>query len=382
MKVKVQKKDLENAIKLVGATVSNKDLGVRSHFVFRYKNDQFAVYTSYGRIFSSTPIPAEVSDISEDPEENRFTIEAKRLTKWLRVAGDGFVSLAFKGGVVSARAMRGSVKFRSLDPSVFPWWDTILQGSTQTAKVESTVLSSVLSFVKPFASDDENKVPALCSASFLDGVLRATDRSRMAIVQVPMMEDVGARVWAKEIGQIKKFLETKSGEIEILEDKKKERCFFLRHADGSVFGQSRSQHEFPETNVEVSSAYDDAEYKWQFDRQEMITAIDFLSVSSQEEDFKLDLKREGDQILLSLLAAAGGRVSLEVYCPEYEGEEDMDFSLDYSLFKGVLSQLKQDSIAMVIRSMEGTKRKSGYVAFKEEEEDITSFILMVWYGTH
>lgn len=356
MKLSFSKDALESTLKVVGGTVSTSDRGLGGHYVFRQKDGKMAIYTSAGKLFSSSPLECEVDSAADVS----FTIEAKRLNKWLRTV-NGDLALSFSGGVVTASAMMGEVKFRSLDPDMFPWWDSSQAAATKSVTVDASNLADILGFVKPFCSSDDTIHPGMCSTEVVDSCFYATDNASLAVVRAEGFGQSNLRVWAKEISSAVRFLSTVEGSVDVYEHTN---CFMFVSDSGALFGQARPEHAIPQIEVDPKQAYKLSETFWTFSGEDMKRSIDFLSVSAQEEDYSLTIKQVGEKLFLEMKAAAGGSVSVEIACQEVQGKEEVSIPVHFERFSKMLQQISDEPAIMGIKDYGGG---SGIYIFHEDD---------------
>jgi hypothetical protein len=103
-------------------------------------------------------LDCDIDQLSDDEDENRFTVEAARLGQWLKVvASKAKVTLRLAKGKVTASVPRGRVTFRSLDPDRFPFWDKRLSDAKPTGTISAKRLHSILKHVQIFVSTQRGR---------------------------------------------------------------------------------------------------------------------------------------------------------------------------------------------------------------------------------
>lgn len=383
MKVVVSKDNLLAALKVAKLTVSsNADATVEKYYVFRHVGGKMEVLSMKSNLVGSSLIECtEISDLSDNEEENRFTVEAKRLDQWKgAVSGDKITFHYSKKGVITASTSRGKITFRSFPPERFRYWDSNLEAAQLVGKLPPERLLRVLKFVSPFISDNESTQADVCACEFMDnGRLYATDEESVAVVTVDGLSDARARMHGKELPQIRSWLEQcGEGDIEVLEHPQ---TLFLRNAQGGVIGQTRFRHQFP--NLEVDRPFEEAEHWWTFSTQEMVDAIKFMIPCAHEgkDGEVLTLTREGDFISLSLNSAAGGVVTQNV---SLESSREADsasalpetgFPIRYPLLLRMLDQVGGEKAEMALWYM---KDQGGYIAFQYETDGDVFLMVVGW----
>jgi len=378
MKVTVAKSDLESALAITSNTVAASGDNINADFIFRHVDGEIEVLSYNESFFSGSPMICRVEGLDDDNRHNQFTIESKRLRRWVGAVDDSALVFEHHRGVVKATSPRGSVKFRSKDPTSFPFWDKTLEEAKTTAKIQSSDLAAALGYAKHFVSKNETMEPHLCNCQFRGGALLATDGASCVRVTVPGMEESSLRVPGREIGKSCKFLDVVGCEVEIYEHS---RGFFLRSPDGRLFGSERQGKDFPKMG-RVASAFSNAHQKWTFDKSEMLTALDILSSSANYEDNwrRSTYRVEGSFIEMSLVSATGDTVSLSVPLLELEENTaegtlpDKGFTLNYEYLTKIVSQYSGDRVVMGVSS----QNKGGWVSFCEEIGDSKRLTVLSW----
>ena len=317
MKFDVAKRDLESALRVVSHTVSMGGSDISSHYLFRRSGEKLEVLSYNGRVFSSCPVVATF-----EGDDTSFTIEAKRVHLLLDAVSDDSVLTVDGTGEVSANTRKGKNVFSSLDPELFPYWDQLLEGATNSATVPAERISAALSHAKSFVYSDEAKSPHLCVAEFRKGCVFSTDQMGASVVKVAGMESSEARIFGKDIGAILSFLSTfktkpvKSAdgaakaepvEVQIFEC---EKALFFRRGDGAIFGESKFSHRFPEVTVDWDDLSD--EHWFELNKVEVADTIKFLAAGAKWDDIKVFIDLRPGSVVFSMKAANGKAISSEV----------------------------------------------------------------------
>jgi len=386
MKLTAKKEDLERALKIGSTTVANSGDELRAHYLFRYRNGKMEVLGNDERLLGSVVLECEVEGASDNPDENRFTVEADRINRWLSASPKGNVSLRLKDGKVIAQAALGKVTFRSLDPARFPYWESRLEAATFTGKISASRLHRILKHAQLFMSNNEAQDPEICSCEFKDnGFLYATDAASATIIRVAGMEKSNARMTKKkDISSYLRFLEAHSeDEIEFWEH---DQCLFLKTSSGNLFGQTKWKYDFPD--IDLGSAFEDAHHWWTFSREEMISVIGFLTPSAVRDRYQIHFKLDGvGNINVSLTSAAGGKVEIPVNCKESKSVADCvplpqgGFPLSYEYLKSVLKGLSGEFVTMASSQLlnDAGDPAGGYCSFKQEVEGDQYLVVLGWY---
>lgn len=392
MKFVVTKKNLEESLKIVSGSVASSSSGdIGSHFVFKSSEDSLSVFTSNGSLFSSCPVVVE--SLESTPGES-FTVEAKRLKKWLKGSRSEVLTITVSEGSVraSAKGVRGSISFASLDASSFPWWDAEFEASQETAKVESLRLWNALARAVTIIPKEDQEKPHICSCEFVPYLdvegnkvpdkpnrLFATDLDGFLDIYVQGMESCTARIFGSEIPKIRKFLSFfKDGYVTIRE--KDSFCVFFISDSGAVLGQVCSIH--PVQPFIVQDPYSNANHEWSFDKESLVSVIKCLEAGGVDEGKKSDfflrfVKRDSETIALSLKSFTGGYNSLDISAKITEGTPSLPedgFNLRYDQLLSLIPLMPDGPVTMRIQRM----NSDGYVVFQEKSDGDLYTTVLGW----
>lgn len=259
MKITVAKSDLEVALSVASIAVDGSVSDLTSHYLFRVsasgQGAEVLTADSQHRLFACAPFKATFDGEAGDA----FTVEAWRLDKWMAGVADGVLELSFDGsGDVSAKGNRSRVRFRSLNPSKFPYWDKTMEGAVESGSVDPRTLTNALKFSKIFVSSDDTAKPELCQVEGKEGMLWATDRRGLGNVEVRSLPNLSLRIFGKEVTPLMKFLglkETLNNPVTLVgaerssEDRGGAWSVYKR-PDGAYLGISRPTSEFPTLKVD------------------------------------------------------------------------------------------------------------------------------------
>lgn len=400
MKIEVAKPDLEAALQVasIGAASTGSDL--TTHFVFRHREESntVEVLSNNNRIGCSMPIQAANVSLSDD--SNAFTVESWRLNKWISAIEDCVLTLEFKEGLVKATSPKGSVKFQSLDPAQFSYWDETLAEVKEGVSISAKRLQSALSHVKLFISDKDTTQPKLAVTEMRKSSLQATDKGALAVAVLEDLDKSEFRIHGKDLSSVMSFL-GQSGD-ESVELKEHGRCLFIVRHDGGVLSVGRPPHPFPDITVDMGDT--DPHY-WNLDKDEVISAINSLVASASREDTRVNFNWVKDGVVsLTMASASGDKVTMHLETQKQalpgKGEDDEPvtvpghgtleganeipeegFDLAYPYLLRLLSQWKSDVVRFGISPQvdESTgKSRGGWVRFREARGQDTFLTLLVW----
>lgn len=377
MKIKVAKGDLESAIQVATIGVGGgEDDNLSTHYLFRNRDGKVELLASNGQrlLASAQVVAAEITDADDGAA---FTVAGWRLRQWLGAVGDEVLTLEFKDGIVRASAARGSIRFGSLNPKDFPFWDDTLKAAKSVAKIPSARLSNVLAYCRNFVSAEENRSPQMAATECRQGTFNATDAVSVSLVTVPGLEDSSMRVHGKDAAAVISFLGLKgSDEVEILEH---DRCLFLRRGDGSLLGVSRWMHDFP--NLKLDKNEQDRCW-FSVSTEDLTSAMRFLSASAVKGDMNLHFRFDNGKMVLSMTSAsgAGDQDEQAIQCIEHENmdllanEGYTEFVLSKKYVEIIAAQFGQDTLKF---GVSWTKR-NGYVRFRHERDGDDYLTIVVW----
>lgn len=359
MKIQVAKQDLDNALSVALTSISTTGSDLSTHCLFRPSpddNTKAEVLTYNSRCFSRCPFVGTIEG------DKPFTVEGKRLKKWMNAVPDVALTFESDGAVVKATAPgRGTQKFQSLNPDNWPYWDSLVEKAETTYSIDSVRLAAALDHARQFTSDQENRNPELCVCEARDGTLIATDKIAATFIQVSGLEKSSMRVHAKDAGSILSFLSTIEGEVEVFEE---ETNLFLRRKDGTIYGESRFQAKFPT----FSQPPDEDMHWWELRVEDLKSGIPFLASGAAWEDNRLHFNRTGDgPISISMMSTAGSMTSIDIECVDSgkgDGAEDLPsdgFVLSHPLLTKVLAPCKDETVRFGINF----RQKGGYIRLSD-----------------
>ena len=377
MKIEVAKADLEAALGIAAITVgAGADLS--SHYLFRIRGEGVEVLSFDVRGFSCSPLAASFEGDSGDA----FTVESWRLDKWVSGVGDGTLTLKALEGDVHASGPRSKVRFRSLDPSKFPFWDDLLSSAEDVGSVSPASLGRALNLARWFVSADDTSKPELCQVEAIDGVLWATDRRALSSVEIPVLPDLNVRIPGKDVGSVIRFLDDKetAGRDVIIrsacrtpEDGGGACAVFIR-PDGCYVGVTRPTSQFPKLDVN-RDAEDEALLK--IDKDEFNAGISVLLASAPKGHESVTFKCSSDQVSLSMPSEAGGRDEYPLSLASLTGGEEYEFTIDFPYLQGIAETFGLDSLSLGLNR----RGRGGFVAFRSEDEGENAncyYTVIVW----
>lgn len=381
MKIEVAKPDLEAALQVVSIGTGSTGSDLTTHFVFRYKEDsnQVEVLSNNNRIGVSMPIQGCKASVDDDT--HAFTVESWRLNKWISAVEDAVLTLELDKGNVVATSPKGSVKFQSLDPSQFSYWDETLGEVGEGLTVGAKRLQAALGHVKLFISDKDTTTPKLAVTEIKNESLQATDKGALAVVTIEDLKTSNLRIHGKDLGQVMSFLGT-CGE-ESITVKEHDRCLFLERHDAGIMSIGRPKHAFPDITLDTN---DSDPHEWVLRKDELVSAINALSASASKEDTKVTFSVQKGMIALSMTSASGDPVSLHLEAQEQRSQEDANdvpktgFSVGYPYLLKLLGQWKGETITFGINPQvdKNGNPKGGYIRFREKRGDDEYLTLLVW----
>lgn len=385
MKIEVSKADLEAALVVSSLTVSS-GADLSGHYVFRYlpKNQSVEVLSYNQRLFSRAPLSCTY-EVKDENAPEAFTVESWRLSKWLSGVTESTLTLTAddKGDVV-AKAPKSKIHIRSLDASKFPYWDAAFDNAQEVGDVASNVLARAFGLSKGFISSDDTNKPEICQAESVNGVLQATDRKALALVEVPALSQTNLRIAGKDIGTLVRFLNLKS-DSKTTKISTGDRpasqgvgsCAFFARPDGSYLGISKPTLPFPTLKVDQNAA-PDAEFD--LDMGDFGSAVAILSASAPKSHEAVKFRYLDGKVILSMPSEAGGDDEYPLSSSQItNGDVFADgFTVDYPYLKSIAEAFGLSSINVGV-----TKRgKGGFISVKHVDDDELGgnkyFTVVVW----
>ena len=383
MKIEVAKPDLEAALQVVSIGTASTGSDLTTHYVFRYMADDntVQVLSNNNRLGCSMPIPGCKAHV--DGDVSAFTVESWRLNKWIAAVEDAVLTLEFTDGNVKATSPKGSVKFQSLDPEGFPYWDDTLGDTATGTTIAAKRLQGALSHVKLFISDKDTTTPKLAVTEILNESLQATDKGALAVVTIGDLKTSNLRIHGKDLGQVLAFLGGCGDEA--VEVKEHDRCLFLVRQNGGLLSVGRPHHAFPD--IALDKKPDDPHW-WSVKTDELQSAINALSASASKEDTRLNFALNDGMVGLSMTSASGDRVTLSLEAQERGslenapvGMPEAGFDIAYPYLLKLLGQCRDETIKFGLNPQldkKSGKPKGGWVRFREDRGGDDYLTLLVW----
>jgi len=384
MKVVLTKKALSEALSLVGGTMASSGGDLSSHYLFRAPpgngGKSLEILSFLGSVRSGSPVEATVH--AEDQEA--FTIEGKRLKRWLSSLPDMEIELEFNGKVVSAFAPgKGYQKFQSLDPSKFPYWDADIKIAKPTAKFSAERWASAIHYATAFTSDQETREPQLCVCEAKEGALSATDKVSIVKIYMHGMDgDCRVRIHRNDSPKIISFLSGYDGEVELREF---DRGIFFVRDDNAIFGEARFQADHPE----YTPITNDYEFVWELNKEQLKKNILFLTAGAAWDDHRLQFSREdaGSPLLMSMRVINGEISTVPIEERGTEGNTGTDpkkFSISHLALSKLISLSEGDTLRLGVnrKSKTGGFVRNSFERFGDENGDnadryLTTFVFLI-----
>ena len=379
MKIEVEKQDLLDALSVVGITVGSGGSDLSSHYVFRVRRGGTEVLSYDMRGFACAPLTCA----SDGDDGDAFTVEAWRLDKWVSGVGSGTLTLSSEGGGdVHASGPRSKVRFRSLDPSKFPYWDGLLANAEDVGSISPGSFGRALNLARWFVSGDDTSKPELCQIEAVDGVLWATDRRALSSVEIPTLPSLNVRIPGKDVGSVISFLTnsgTQGNDIIIREASRPLEdgggsCAIFTRPDGCYVGVTRPTSQFPKLDVD-READDDATLT--LDKDELNAGLAVLLASAPKGHESVSFGCEEGKVYISMPCEAGGSDEYPLSLASLSGSLDQDFTIDFPYLQGISDTFGLSKIDLGINK----RGRGGFVSFRSADEGENGnkyYTVIVW----
>lgn len=378
MKIEVTKRDLESALQVVTIAAASTGSDLTTHLVFRTQNERTEVLANNGRIGLVSPLICKSSD------EGSFTVEAWRLKQWISAVEGSVLTLEYENHKVTASSPKGSVKFSSLDPEHFPYWDETFSATEKGYTMKARQLHAALNHVKMFISDKDVKRPALVVTEIKEvngkRLLMATDKASLGVVELPVFATANFRVHGKDIPSLNAFLGA-SGEEDVEVREHSSRMFIIR-GDGSILNVGRPAHAFPDINV----SDEEDQYLVTVKVADLKSSLSALAAGASKEDTRVSFRVGKGELYVSMASASGSKDTLHMEIQDLKIKDeapslpDTGFDLPNTYVLKALSQTKNDTITLGVNAKlnDQGKVKSGYVRIKESRDSGVYTTVLVW----
>lgn len=383
MKIEIAKQDLEATLQQVNPSLGGSgtvdDISV--HYLFRAVETDAGwgveVLTCHSAMFSTAPLISAVVEVPEG-SPRKFTVEGKRLKRWLGAAPDEALTLEFDPGESVVRVSPPALTLTSVDPSKFRLWDSLVEDAKPKGTVKASRLSHAFNFAQEFVGSDDRHRPYLSVFEARGGRLMATDGVAGAAISLPGIDDAGFRVYGKDASKFVSFLDT-AAEDDDIEMAEHPRAFILRKPDGAIMGERKWRDGFPK-DLSFGDSEDSDAHWWELPVAETQRAIRALTAGADWSDSRLRLVRQDDVVVLSMEMTTGKPALIEIEGVQH-GEVDGAEPLPD---KGVL--VSHFALSKVLKlHPEGTIRlgfnrhkKSGYVRYLFQKDEVTFHLVITW----
>ena len=368
MKIEVAKNDLEAAVAVVSMAVGSGS-DISAHYLFRIRDGKVSLLSYNQRLFASSPLVCNV----EGDEGGAFSVEAWRLDKWLAGVSDGVLTLTSEGsGDVQALGAKSKIRFRSLDPAKYPYWDELYSKAKVIGTIQPASLSRALDLTRWFVSADDTSKPELCQIEAISGILWATDRRALSSAEIPTLPDLNIRIPGKDVSAVMKFLgekTTKERPVDIKEALREQdegggACAIFERPDGSYIGVTRPTTKFPKLNVDRDAP---ADAVLKVDLAELSAAISVLSAGAPKGHDAITFKYDkgAKSVSVSMPCEAGGADDYPLLLASVDAEDKFDspFTVDYCFLKGIGSTFGLDTLDLGINR----KGRGGFLSFSHTD---------------
>lgn len=377
LKITTTKTNLANAIRIVeNATKGGDDATISSHFLFRVVDGVVSVLASTGDKLCAV---APVVDATVTGDVTKvFTLSAWRFGQFLNISPDGNCTIDFDGTQSKVALDGRTMRFPSLDPSTFPFWDETFKTATETATVTASKLFLALTFLRPFVSNMDTRTPQMAATECRGGVLWASDSQSLANVAVPGLTNCTMRVHFADIPVLNSFLGLdQTAMISVRESPST--LFFVR-PDGGVLGVTRWTYAFPTLKLDR----DNPRASFTVNVENLRYGIRFLSVAMAKGDDYIRFEFRNNKLVLSVAAVAGDREEFVVDTKSVENidklvaENRSTFEINTNHITSILGSVTVDVATFGVNWTD----KNGYILYKRtvgEKEDASDYIaIMVW----
>jgi len=373
MKIRAAQKDLEQALKTASVALAKKG-GLESHFVVRLKDDKVAVLTHNQQVLASAPLVCEVTG-----KEGAFTVEGWRLLRWVSGVGDVALTLESKGSIVTGTSPSGSVRWPSLDPVTFPYWDKGFAKSSTQVTVKAVRLRAALDHTRDFIFPHESQAPHLALTEVQEGVLKSMDLRAFAMVESDVLKGSTLKIHLDQVGPVMSYLASLGdGDVDL---RLAGGTLFFSGSDGSVFGLALPLAEFPEIDVDKE---DEPDCVVSFRTEDLRRVLVILSTSADKDNQKVRFlwDPEEERASLSMESLAGSSDSVPVPAVSVEKIEafpDGGFQFSVPHLKKMLDKNPEEVIRFdLIKKVNKKGQQTGLVRFCWEAHGDTYLTAIQW----
>lgn len=361
MKIETNKQDLEAVLGLVGvAGESGKSDNIRTHFCFKSDGNTVEILATDERLSARGPLVSNVSG------EGAFTVEAWRLTKWLKAIPEGVVNLSFTKSSVVVSGSNSRIVLQSLDPADFP---AIPSPSEEEAPMlEAKRAHTLISYLRSFILEDENQFPQYNITELKNGAFWATNQKALVIMTVPELATTNLRIHNLDISTVLAFLAAcGTHPVRFVEQfTGKHQGFFIVHPGGSSLFVPRGRKEFPDLSPHLTILQSEGSAWWEVSPAELNAAIHALTASADNDNKVVCLAAQGsDALEVSIRSAFGGedstaRVSAKIRLKQASKLPPGKYAFNHPSLVATLAKIKDPiaALEMFLPEPEDTPKRS------------------------
>jgi len=372
VKITSTKADIVAAIRIVeNAVQGGDDATISSHFLFRTTERGLQALASNGKRLLAG---AFVSNATLEGEHKAFTVSAWRFSQLLNLSPEGPCVIDFDGSTSKVHIDGRTIRFASLDPSTFPYWDSTFDAAVETGTVSAGRLFAALTYIRPFVSTLDTRTPALAATECREGSFLASDSQSLSKVTVAGLEKSALRVHFGDIPGVNAFLGL-DRDLDIVV-REHDTTIFLVRPDGGVYGVSRWTHQFP--NLKIDSNTTRASFTLEV--ESFRYGIRFLSVAAAKGDDRLRFSFRDGSLILSVAAVAGDREEFTVDTKDMTGIEALsevnrsDFDINTNHITGILDTVSEETVTFGVN----WTPKNGYILHKHTVGGDDHVAIVVW----
>lgn len=377
MKIEVAKLDLETAIAVSTLTVgSGSDLS--SHYLFRASGQGVEILSYDMRTFSGVPLKCRVEG------SDSFTVEAWRLDKWVSSVANGMLTITSDdSGEVTAKASKGRIRLRSLDPTKFPYWDQLYAEAVVSGSIDPSTFVRALNVSKCFVSTEDTQKPEICQIEAINGTLWSTDRRALSHVRLAL-PDLNLRIPGRDVASVIRFLSLRdTTHAEFLASERSASdgggaCAIIRRSDGGYIGVSRPTAAFPKLDVDPSVP---GEAGFTLDMADFRAAVNVLSASAPKNHELIRIRYLDGRVIASMPSEAGGEDDyvLAVKGEVSNGDLFADgFTVGHHYIKAIADAFGEPDLKLDVNR----RGRGGFVGLRfQDKAEIGGndyFVVLVW----
>lgn len=366
IKFTAMKTDLKKALSIATLSIGNSMTNVHSHTLFEINDDVAVLYsTDEDRIAIAY---LSLKDVDGDMPV-RFTADPKKIQALINTADTDEIKFSYDPeiktlNVYASENQNAYISFASFDPDSFLRFDKDLEETEEYHEISANLFFNGLQFIMGFLpNDDKNKK---YSNLFIisDTMYGSNGITKIAAFKSEEMTGLPDLILRKPILQAIITMINKLGLINLSIKISNKYISFYSPDNLYSFGFKKSTAKVPKFPISTENPKTTG---FRVNREEILKKLNRLALTSWE-DIGVKISMKGTELLMETLT---DRKSYETMsCERISGDQDLNFIVECTNFKGVLSQFEAPVTDIYSDKNQCSIFSKAHILYKDGSTDI------------